>query len=238
MATATKKPWNAKGAEKSASVRDMFAQVAKRYDFMNSAMSLRLHYRWREFAVRLMDLQEGNAVLDVCCGTGDFGKPIRKRIGEKGRLYGIDFCRPMLEIAKTKPYKFHLTLGDAMHLPFQDECFSGVTVGWGLRNVADLPQTLKQIYRVLRNGGKFVSVDTAIPKNKVYRIFGGVIFNTVVPFLGFLSGNKHAYTYLTKSTEKFATREQLASEFRKAGFRNVRWHDLFFGYICVMEGEK
>src|SRR5579862_9689870 len=104
--------WQTEGVQKRAAVRGMFAEIAPTYDLLNSLISFKLHHRWRAAAVRQMRLNEGDSVLDVCCGTGDFMRPLRKAVGSKGGVYGVDFCLPMLERAQRKGIPGAVSLGD------------------------------------------------------------------------------------------------------------------------------
>lgn len=229
--------WQTEGTSKRSAVQSMFAEIAPTYDLLNSMMSLRLHHRWRAFAVRQLDLKPGSRALDVCCGTGDFMVPLRKAVGTDGFVAGLDFCLPMLQCAQKK-LGAALTLGDACQLPVQAEVFDGVSVGWGIRNVPDIDAAHRELFRVLKPGGKFVSLDMARPRSKILRGFSEFVFNTLVPKLGTLFGKTQAYTYLPKSTQKFWTREQLAASMASAGFTEVGFKDLMFGNICVHWGRK
>lgn len=238
VTTVAASPWIAQGDQKRSVVREMFADIASRYDLMNGLMSLSLHRAWRRAAVaRLRPAQNGFA-LDVCCGTGDFIAPLRQAIGEDGLVFGLDFCLPMLERAKAKPGGTGLGLADACRLPIREESVDAVTVGWGIRNVPDVDAAHREIARVLKRGGRFVSLDMALPRNPFVRAisrFGGRV---LLPKLGALFGLRTAYTYLPESTERFATREALADSMRRAGFVDVSFHDLFFGNICMHVGSK
>jgi demethylmenaquinone methyltransferase/2-methoxy-6-polyprenyl-1,4-benzoquinol methylase len=233
-----KAPWQAQGEEKRKAVRRLFADVAPRYDFMNALMSLALHRRWRAFAVSRLALQEGDPALDVCCGTGDFLIPLRRAVGERGLLTGADFCEPMLGIARRKAPDSELVVADAASLPFADDSFQAVTVGWGLRNLADLDSGLAEIARCLKPGGTLVSVDMAMPRNGLVRRLSLAICNGLLPRIGALFGLSEAYAYLPKSAERFASRDKLRQRFEAAGFRDVEWRDMMFGNICVMWGTK
>lgn len=238
MATrAEERIWETEGARKQQAVRQLFSEIAPSYDLMNGLMSLSLHRRWRQFAVSLLGLQPGDTALDVCCGTGDFLPPLRKAIGTRGVLNGIDFCEPMLERALGKT-DAGLAVGDACRLPVQSASMDGVTVGWGIRNVGDIDRAHREIARVLKPGGRFVSLDMAQPKPMLVRRLSGFIFNTVVPMLGAAAGHTKAYTYLPKSTAKFWSREELMESMGRAGLVDVRYHDLFMGNICVHFGRK
>lgn len=231
-------PWLAEGGEKRETVRRMFAEIAPRYDRLNALMSLRRHHVWRASAVRELDLKPGDAALDVCCGTGDFLVPLRRSVGPSGRTLGIDYCAPMLEIASKKLPGAHLALGDACRLPVASGRFDGVTVGWGLRNVPDLEAALREIARVLKPGGRMACLDMAIPRNPIARGASALVCGFLLPALGSLFGHRRAYTYLPKSAERFASREELAQAMQCAGFGEVRWRDFMFGNICLHVGVK
>lgn len=227
-------PWLAQGEEKREAVRDLFADIAPKYDRMNALLSLGMHNRWRSRAVATLNLQPGDKALDVCCGTGDFLLPLSKAVGEDGEAEGLDFCQPMLDVARTKlPDRVRLTLGDATSLPYEDAAFDAVTVGWGLRNVPDIPAALREAARVLKPGGRFASLDMAIPRNPLLRSSSRVFTDKVGPALGRALGSRTAYEYLPKSVHSFMSREQLAEAMRQAGFVDVAWHDFMMGNICL-----
>lgn len=230
--------WQQEGARKRAAVRDLFADIAPVYDRMNGLMTFSLHHRWRRAAVATLKLQKGQRALDVCSGTGDFLPVLRKEIGPDALLVGSDFCAPMLERAKEKDARSALALADACRLPVQDGKFDAVTVGWGIRNVPDIDLAHREIARVLNSGGRFVSLDTARPRNAAIRALSEFLFNTAVPRIGALFGKREAYTYLPKSTQRFWSREELAASMRRAGFVDVGHRDLFFGNICLHFGRK
>lgn len=235
-------PWTATGAEKRSVVQSMFAEIAPIYDRLNGKMSLEQHHRWRAIAADTLELKPGDAVLDLCCGTGDFASPLRQRIGPTGAIVEADFCLPMLELAREKDGVKNgpsiLAVADACQLPFASECFDGVAVGWGIRNVADPSAAFAEIVRVLKPGGRFVSIDMAIPRNPVARLGSRFVSRVYLPFLGRLFNSEKAYTYLPKSTERFMGREELSESMRNAGFEDVAWKDLFMGAICIHSGRK
>lgn len=232
----TEHAWQAAGAERRQAVQALFGSIAARYDLLNSAMSLRLHHRWRAEAVRLLRLSPGESVADVCCGTGDFAWPIRKAVGDSSKVVGIDFSLPMLEVGKCKAVPMTLGTGDACALPLASAAFDAVTVGWGLRNVADLEGALAEIRRVLKPGGRFVSVDMAKPKNPIMRGSSRLVFSVLAPALGTLFKRRDAYKYLPQSTEKFASRDEQLALMRKVGFKEATYKDMLFGNICIHWG--
>jgi demethylmenaquinone methyltransferase/2-methoxy-6-polyprenyl-1,4-benzoquinol methylase len=231
-------PWLAEGRDKREAVQRMFAKIAPSYDLCNSLMSLRMHRRWRAAAVAKLHLKQGDRVADVCCGTGDFFMPLRRAIGADGVLVGVDFCLPMLELANQKDEAAGRAVGDAGCLPLRSESVDAVTVGWGIRNVPDIDLAHREIWRVLKPGGRFVSIDMALPSNSLVRAGSRVMSEKVLPRLGALFGNREAYTYLPKSTERFKTREELKASMEASGFVAVGHQDLFFGNICMHWGTK
>jgi len=219
-------------------VRDMFADIAPSYDLLNDLMCFRLHHKWRKAAVRAVELREGDSALDVCCGTGDFLGPLRSAVGAQGRVVGTDFCPPMLAKARDKFKSAQLSVGDTCVLPIRNESFNAVTVGWGLRNVPDVSLALHEVVRVLKPGGRFVTVDMARPRSKFVGRMSEFTFHSVVPLLGRVFGKSKAYTYLPKSAERFMSREELSDAMRTAGLSDVRTKDFFLGNICMHWGVK
>lgn len=229
--------WKTEGAEKRSAVQRMFADIAPTYDRLNGLISFSLHRKWREVAVAKLELRPGQSALDICCGTGDFMAPLRKAVGPLGVVCGVDFCQPMLDIARGKN-NGKLALGDACNLPIGSSQFDAVSVGWGIRNVPDIDGAHCEIFRVLRPGGRFVSLDMAQAKNPVVRLVSKWTFGLLVPFLGSLFGKTSAYTYLPKSTQRFMTRKELKESMERAGFTQVGHLDLMLGNICIHWGNK
>lgn len=230
--------WDAEGERKRSSVRRMFAEIAPSYDRLNGIMSLSLHGRWRAEAVRLLELGPGDAALDLCCGTGDFMAPLWRAVGPKGLVVGVDFCLPMLQIAQRKSPDSSPALGDACMLPIGSGLFDAVCVGWGMRNVPDVDAAHREVARVLKPGGRFVSLDMARPGNRAVRAVSEWVFNTFTPKLGALFGSTDAYTYLPKSTQRFWSRERLAESMDAAGFESIGFKDMMLGNICMHWGTK
>lgn len=235
---ASRPPWELSGDAKRERVRSLFAAITPTYDLMNSVMSLRLHHRWRRAAVRLLHLEPGARVLDLCCGTGDFAFPLRRAVGAGGVVVGLDFAEPMLKRARAKGAPMTPALGDACAVPFADASFDAVAVGWGLRNVPDLDACLVEAHRVLKPGGRLVSVDMALPTAAVPRAFALLVHRALIPALGFLVGNREAYTYLPRSTERFDSPEALAERMERHGFRNPVVRRLFMGNIAIVRVER
>ncbi len=236
------KPWNTSGDERRTFVRQMFSEIAPVYDRMNGVMSLRLHHRWRNFAVQQLALEKGDTVVDLCTGTGDFLKPLRDVVGSSGRIFGIDFCKPMLELCSPKiaadKSATLLAVGDACRIPIASNSVKAVTVGWGMRNVSDLELAHQEIFRILKPGGRFVSLECSIPKNRLFRSISLFVNRFILPTLGRALGNCMAYTYLPESVRKFGTRDEICNQMRQTGFEKVTCTDLFFGNICLFRGVK
>lgn len=230
--------WEVRGDVRRDGVRDLFSQIAPVYDKVNSWMTLGRHVAWRAQAVASIQLQPGEEVLDLCCGTGDFFPPIRAKIGAEGRLVGLDFCAEMLDRARAKDPDAELVMGDATHLPFADAEFNAITVGWGIRNVPDIDAAHREAFRVLRSGGRFVSLDTARPANGFVRWGSTAVQNVLIPFLGRLVGKSEQYRYLPKSAGTFLDRAGLEQSMREAGFVDITWKTFCGGAIGLIGGRK
>jgi demethylmenaquinone methyltransferase/2-methoxy-6-polyprenyl-1,4-benzoquinol methylase len=237
-AGAAEKPWERTGETKRTYVRRMFGEISPTYDLLNGAMSFGRHHKWREAAVRGMNLSRGASAADVCTGTGDFANPLRKVIGDVGHIVGLDFSEPMLVRGREKPFALKPLAGDACALPLRRETFDAVTVGWGLRNVPDLATALFEIHRVLKPGGKFAAVDMSRPTRRAMRLISSILFRRAVPLLGALFGKREAYTYLPESTARFVSPEEVEQLMKEVGFTNVRTSRRMLGNICIWWGEK
>jgi demethylmenaquinone methyltransferase / 2-methoxy-6-polyprenyl-1,4-benzoquinol methylase len=233
---AENRPWLAQGDEKRRVVRDMFARIAPSYDRLNGLMSLSLHGRWREAAVATLDLKPGEAALDVCCGTGDFLVPLTRAVGKSGRVVGVDFCRPMLDLARDKSAA-RLAEGDACALPVRPAAFDAVTVGWGLRNVPDLDAALAECVAALKPGGRFACLDMTRTGGFVGRL-GQAVCRRALPLLGRIFGEPEAYAYLPESADRFLKPDELGAAMGRAGLADVRHRVLFFGQVALHWGRR
>ncbi|MEI7576234.1 MAG: ubiquinone/menaquinone biosynthesis methyltransferase [Armatimonadota bacterium] len=236
--TPTRPIWEAQGDEKRREVQGMFSAIAPSYDRANALMSFNLHQQWRKFAASKLMLREGDTVLDLCTGTGDFLPIHRSLVGGAGILLGIDFCPPMLVRAANKDAEATLSVGDACSIPLANRSVEGVSVGWGIRNVPDIDQAHSEIYRVLKPGKRFVSIDCAEPQSALIRVATSILRTPMLGFLGKLLGSQEAYKYLSESTARFKTREELAASMQSAGFIDVHYKNLMLGNICVHWGTK
>ncbi|MDR7571029.1 MAG: bifunctional demethylmenaquinone methyltransferase/2-methoxy-6-polyprenyl-1,4-benzoquinol methylase UbiE, partial [Armatimonadota bacterium] len=223
--------------QKRAYVRAMFSRIARRYDLLNGLLSLGLHRRWKRFAAACTGLVPGGAALDVCCGTGDLALLLWERVGPGGRVVGVDFARPMVEIARGRAGRrkgVWFVQGDAESLPLPDEAFDAVTVGFGIRNVADLDRALRELHRVLRPGGRLVILEFGRPRNALFRALYDLYSFTVIPWLGRrLSRHPDAYLYLPVSIRAWPDQREFPEILAHAGFASVGLHDLAGGAVVV-----
>jgi demethylmenaquinone methyltransferase/2-methoxy-6-polyprenyl-1,4-benzoquinol methylase len=223
-------------AEKAVFVRGMFDEIAPAYDFLNNTLSAGIHHRWRRLATRCAALGPGDSVLDLCTGTGDWVSSLRAAVGGSGRIVALDFSRGMLNRGRRRfgKYKTACIRGDAVELPLRSDVFDAVTVAFGLRNVGDLPQSLREICRVTKPGGRLVCLEFAQPHRSAFRIFYQWYSAHIMPRLGgAVSGRADAYAYLPASVSRFPTRAELAARMAECGFSQVRWIDMTFGLVAV-----
>ncbi len=224
----------------------MFDRIAGVYDLMNSAMTAGMHHRWREKAVDRAVLGPGDAALDVACGTGDLTLELQRRVGPTGRVVGSDFSERMLDLAREKATDRAAALGaapifewgDALELPYDDGSFDAVTVGFGVRNFADLDRGLRELTRVLRPGGRLVILEITQPTRPPLSTFFSLWFDRIVPALGKLAGDPEAYAYLPESVKSFPAPERLAAKLDAAGLAGIRWTILAGGIIAIHVGSR
>lgn len=232
------------GRDKEVYIERMFSSIAPKYDLMNSVLSLNMHKAWRKFAVSQSGIAGGGSALDVCCGTGDFAFELAEMAGETGRVVGLDFSAPMIELARDKARKLSrewvsFVVGNACELPFEDSSFDCVTMGFGLRNVADVSKAVSEMARVTKPGGKVVNLEISKVRSPLLRLPWMLYFYALTPYTASMFGAKReAYEYLPQSVKEFVSREELCGEFERAGLGDVRYHDLMFGAVCLHIGTK
>jgi demethylmenaquinone methyltransferase/2-methoxy-6-polyprenyl-1,4-benzoquinol methylase len=219
-------------------IEAMFDGIAGSYDLINSLMTAGLHHRWRELGVLLARVGPGAAALDVCCGTGDFAFALRRAVGPNGHVVGLDFSEAMLTIAREKAGRNQLWVdfvqGDLLDLPFPDGAFDACTVGFGIRNVPDIPQAFAEMGRICRPGGRVVCLEITQPSIIGFKQFFTVWFDRVVPLLGrFASRDGFAYRYLPASVRRFPDPDALRDLMRQAGLVNPRYEILAGGIIAI-----
>lgn len=230
------------GAEKSRYVRRMFSEIAPRYDLLNHVLSLNIDRAWRRSAIRELRIARdpGGTYLDLCAGTLDVSAMIAGS-HKSARIIGADFAEPMLRAGISKIGGKHIApvTADALMLPLRENTVSGAIVAFGIRNVADLDQGLREVHRVLRPGSRFVILEFSTPRSRVVNSAYQLYFNHILPRIGgIVSGHGTAYHYLPKSVANFPATEALAERMRAAGFANVAWRTFTMGIVAIHTGEK
>jgi demethylmenaquinone methyltransferase/2-methoxy-6-polyprenyl-1,4-benzoquinol methylase len=233
------------GLDKSdARVREMFAQIAPRYDFLNHLLSLGTDVYWRSRTVRKVRPQGTAPILDLCTGTGDLAFAYARVAGVETQVVGADFCRPMLAIGRRKALRRGKGLAfveaDSQRLPFADDVFQIVSVAFGLRNIHDTDGGLREMLRVCQKGGRIVILEFSLPRLQPVRLVYGLYFRHVLPRVGqWLARNRQdAYEYLPASVEEFPAGEALAERVRRAGASEVAYYPLTLGVATLYVGTK
>ena len=224
-------------------VNRMFDRIAGQYDALNTVMTAGLHHRWRQRAADRADLGPGDAALDACCGTGDLALELASRVTPGGSVVGCDFSEPMLDLAREKAEArgaegVRFEWADALELPYDGERFDAVTVGFGVRNLADLDRGLREMARVLKPGGRLVILEITQPTRPPLSTFFSLWFDRIVPLLGSLSDEPEAYSYLPESVRSFPSPLGLAEKMDRAGFAAIRYTVLAGGIIAIHSGAK
>ena len=229
------------GAERAGQVRRIFSEIAPRYDLLNHVLSLNIDRVWRKAAIRHLDWERApeGAYLDACAGTYDLSLALAGRDGFRGRVTASDFAQPMLVqgLPKIGDANVHPVCGDSLRLPFEQNTFEGATVGFGVRNLADLPTGFAELRRVLRPGGRLVVLEFTVPPHPVMRLAYLFYFKRILPVVGrIVSGHPWAYTYLPESVKEFPGPAELAGLMEEAGFGAVRWKLLTGGIAALHWG--
>ena len=219
----------------------MFDRISRVYDRMNRVMTAGLDRTWRRRAVDRAEVGPGDRVLDLCCGTGDLAIEAAGRLGPTGEVVGADFSEPMLEIARTKgpgadAGAVSWVNADALALPFEDDSFDALTIGFGARNLADLDHGLAEMKRVLRPGGRLVILEITQPRRQPLKAFFALWFDRIVPLIGRVAGDSAAYSYLPRSVRSFPDAETLALRMAEAGFDRIAWTVMAGGIIAIHSG--
>jgi len=209
-------------------VQRMFDRIAPVYDAMNRTMTAGLDRRWRRITAEAV-VEPGDDVLDACCGTGDLAVAGARR---GGQVTGLDFSERMLERARRKAPELEWIRGDVLAMPFGDGSFDAVTVGFGVRNVEDLPGALVELRRVLRAGGRLGILEITRPRG-VLAPFYRFWFDGVIPLLGKVLPGGSAYTYLPASVRRFPGPAELADVIAGAGYRDVRYRTFAGGIVAL-----
>ena len=231
------------GPERAAKVQGLFARIAPRYDLINDLQSLGLHRYWKRRLIRLARVQAGVQALDLCCGTGDLALALARRGAE---VVGLDFSQPMLEVAQRRKLtppralrNLHFIRADAQRLPFPDNSFDIVTVGYGLRNLACWEAGLGEMQRVARPGGRLLALDFGKPAHALWRSLYFGYLRLFVPWFGRLFfRNASAYAYILQSLEHYPGQQGVAAKMRELGLDTVRVINLVGGAMSINYAEK
>lgn len=224
-------------------VANLFNSIAKTYDFLNHFLSGGMDFYWRRRAIKFLGLPAPELILDVACGTGDFGI-IAAKYGCK-TVIGIDIAENMLEIAKVKIEKAELQKkiffqkANAEYLPFKNESFQAAITAFGIRNFNNLKKGLSEIHRVLAKNGKLIILEFSKPKNIIFKKIYFFYFRNILPLIGkLISKNKIAYTYLPNTVMQFPEGTELNKILEEIGFTNVQHKTLTFGIVTIYYGTK
>jgi demethylmenaquinone methyltransferase/2-methoxy-6-polyprenyl-1,4-benzoquinol methylase len=227
------------GRQRAAKVNELFAGIARRYDLLNDLQSLRLHRRWKRRLIQLAGPRPGRRALDVCCGTGDLALALARGGAE---TVGLDFSEAMLEVAAARSQGsegIRFVRGDAQRLPFGDNSFDIVTVGYGLRNLASWEAGLGEMQRVARPGGRLAVLDFGKPDNPLWRGLYFGYLRRLVPLLGgVFGGSASAYAYIHESLAHYPAQQVLAVRMRQLGLAKVGVMNLLGGVMAIHCAEK
>lgn len=236
--------------QKEQYVQQLFDQIAEQYDSMNQVMSAGQWQRWHREFINQTRFEPGQQILDVACGTGDLSMLDAAQVGPTGHVTGVDFSEGMLEVGRRRvaqsPYKDQVTLqwGNAMDLQFEANSFDGATMGWAMRNVKSIPQTLSEIYRVLKPGGRFICLEAAKPYSRFLRFGFFLYFKTFLPLIDWVvvkagrQAKVRPYTYLSHSLDNYPFPNQLEQMFQDAGFQHTDYQLLMMGTVAIHVGTK
>lgn len=227
-------------------VREMFGQIAPRYDLLNHLLSMNVDRYWRWRTVRMLQPEGESPILDVCTGTGDLAFAFYKKTKGKTPIVGADFCAEMLEVGERKKKKARINgqvtfvEADTQQLPFEDDHFQIVSVAFGLRNVADTDRGLREMTRVCQPGGHVAVLEFSMPRWQPFKAVYGWYFRNVLPRIGQLlvRNNSQAYNYLPESVGEFPSGEALVERMQQAGLSNVIFRPLTLGVATLYIGEK
>jgi demethylmenaquinone methyltransferase / 2-methoxy-6-polyprenyl-1,4-benzoquinol methylase len=223
-------------------VRNVFSIVAPHVDPLSTAFSFGLCHAWRRRLVARAGLKKNDRVLDVCTGTGEVASLLMKQIGKEGHVTGIDFCEDMLAIARKKmgpKENLSLMVANAKQMDFANSTFDLVTVAFGMRNIPDTAAAIKEIARVLKPGGRFLTLELTRPVKRWFvPIYRWYVFK-VIPFIGkMITKNALPYSYLPVSIETYYSPDEYRNIIRKCGFSRVEVYSLSLGIATIYRAVK
>jgi demethylmenaquinone methyltransferase/2-methoxy-6-polyprenyl-1,4-benzoquinol methylase len=237
------KPYGSSDKSKKEEVAEMFNNISQKYDFLNHFLSLGIDKIWRRKAINILKEVQPKKILDIATGTGDFAIASLKL--KPKEVVGIDISEGMLAVGREKMIKrkfdsiITMTLGDSEDLPFEDNYFDGLTVGFGVRNFENLEKGLAEMLRVIRVGGKVVILEFSKPKKFPVKQGYGFISKYIIPFFGKkISKDEKAYAYLPESIAAFPEGEEMKEILRKLGYKNVQSELVSGGIATIYSGTK
>jgi demethylmenaquinone methyltransferase/2-methoxy-6-polyprenyl-1,4-benzoquinol methylase len=227
-------------------IRSMFAAVSRRYDLLNHLLSLNRDKSWRKNAVAMSGLAGGERILDVCSGTADLALTYADGVGPEGLVFGTDFCPEMLVIGKAKvdaaapEARVELMVADTIGLPFPDDVFDVVSVGFGIRNVPDYEAGIREMARVAKAGGRVVILEFSLPENGLFGKTYMAYFTRALPVIGRLvsRSDSDAYDYLPNSVLRFPSGAAMLRVMEDCGLTDVSAKKLTLGIVTVYVGHK
>ncbi len=231
-------------SDKGRGVRQMFDDIAGRYDLLNRLLSFGIDVRWRRFAVSQLSIPKNGRVLDIATGTCDVALEVAEQTDPSVLIIGEDFTQGMLVAGQKKlkasPHGERIMLVNAPceEIPHPDRTFDGITIAFGIRNVVDRKAGLREMVRVLKPGGRAVILEFSSPRSRLFRQIYYFYFQKVLPTIGGLISKRSAYQYLPDSVLEFPEREDFATMMKDAGFGRVQHTDLTFGIATVYVGDK
>jgi len=231
------------GAARAAEVNRLFATIASRYDLINDLQSLGLHRSWKRRLIRLAKVCPSDTALDICCGTGDIAFSLATA---GAKVTALDFSKEMLAVAAERTLALvdkksvpEFRQGDAQNLPFPDESFDVVTVGYGLRNLAIWQRGLGEMARVAKPGGRLLVLDFGKPDNAIWRAFYFTYLRLCVPVFGLLfCGKASAYSYILESLKHYPAQRGVEAEMCALGLKQVQVINILGGAMSINSGEK
>ena len=230
--------------EKAGRVQGVFSSVASKYDVMNDAMSFGIHRIWKDAMMDWLAPRPGQKLLDVAGGTGDISFRFLKRAG-RGDATVLDLTEPMLVEGRKRAEANAMSdsldwvVGDAMHLPFENNTFDVYTISFGIRNVTRPQEALNEAFRVLRPGGRLMVLEfSQIPNELMQKVYDLYSFN-IIPRLGqAIANDRDSYQYLVESIRQFPDQDTFLGMVRQAGFENAKYRNLSMGIACLHSGWK
>ncbi len=221
-------------------VQELFDRVAPVYDRVNDATSFGLHRVWKRMAVLWSGAKAGDRALDLCCGSGDLAQLLGDRTGKTGRVWGVDFSAELLAVARSRPVRSPIewVRADALNLPFTDCSFDAATMGYGLRNLTDIPRGLSELYRVLKPGATAAILDFNRPRSQWVRGFQKTYLDRVVVPQARSQGLEAEYAYIFPSLERFPDGKTQVQLSRDAGFSRAVHYPIALGLMGVLVVSK